>query len=97
MPIRAFVVVLPMLTFLLAGCGAPPTAEADAARQSMTRASSAGADTYAAASLKEAQAAQARASMATSSGYTWRKGNVWPLGRSLLMGAFPTRQRCPMW
>src|SRR6187431_2277250 len=59
MPIRAFVVVLPILIFLLAGCGAPPTAEADAARQSMTRASSAGADTYAAASLKEAQAAQA--------------------------------------
>ena len=51
MPIRAFVVVLPMLTFLLAGCGAPPTAEADAARQSMTRASSAGADTYAAAGI----------------------------------------------
>ena len=59
MPIRAFVVVLPMLIFLLAGCGAPPTAEADAARQSMTSASSAGADKYAAASLQEAQAAQA--------------------------------------
>ena len=59
MPIRAFVVVLPMLIFLLAGCGAPPTAEADAARQSMTSASIAGADKYAAASLKEAQAAQA--------------------------------------
>ena len=59
MPIRAFVVVLPILIFLLAGCGAPPTAEADAARQSMTIASSAGADKYAAASLQEAQAAQA--------------------------------------
>ena len=59
MPIRAFVVVLPMLIFLLTGCGAPPTAEADAARQSMASASSAGADKYAAASLKEAQTAQA--------------------------------------
>ena len=59
MPIRAFVVVLPILIFLVAGCGAPPTAEADAARQSMTIASSAGADKYAAASLQEAQAAQA--------------------------------------
>ena len=59
MPIRAFVVVLPMLIFALAGCGAPPTAEADAARQSMASASSAGADKYAADSLKEAQAAQA--------------------------------------
>ena len=59
MPIRAFVVVLPMLIFLLAGCGAPPTAEADAARQSLASASSAGADKYAAASLKEAHAAQA--------------------------------------
>jgi hypothetical protein len=59
MPIRAFVVVLPMLIFLLAGCGAPPTAEADAARQSMASASSAGADKYAAASLKEAQVAEA--------------------------------------
>ena len=58
MPIRGFVVVLPMLIFALAGCGAPPTAEADAARQSMASASSAGADKYAADSLKEAQAAQ---------------------------------------
>jgi len=58
MAIRAFVVALPMLLFL-AGCGVPPTAEADAARQSMARASSAGADKYAADSLKEAQAAQA--------------------------------------
>jgi len=48
-----------MLIFALAGCGAPPTAEADAARQAMASASSAGADKYAAASLKEAQTAQA--------------------------------------
>jgi protein TonB len=47
-----------MLIFPLAGCGAPPTAEADAARQAMATASSAGAEKYAAASLKEAQAAQ---------------------------------------
>jgi protein TonB len=59
MPIRALVVVLPTLVFLLAGCGAPPTAETDAARQSMASASSAGAEKYAAASLEEAQAAQA--------------------------------------
>ena len=59
MPIRGFVVVLPMLIFALSGCSAPPTAEADAARQSMASASSAGADKYAADSFKEAQAAQA--------------------------------------
>ena len=59
MPIRAFVVVLLMLIFPIVGCSAPPTAEADAARQSMASASSAGADTYAAASLQEAQTAQA--------------------------------------
>ena len=59
MPIRRFVVILPMLIVPLAGCSAPPTAEADAARQSVASASSAGADKYAAASLKEAQAAQA--------------------------------------
>jgi TonB family protein len=58
MPIRALVVVLPMLILPLAGCGAPPTAEADAARQSIAGASSAGAEKYAAASLKEAQSAQ---------------------------------------
>jgi protein TonB len=56
---RAFVVVLPMLIFALAGCSRPPTAEADAARQSIASASSAGAEKYAAASLKEAQSAQA--------------------------------------
>lgn len=59
MPIRAFVVALPILIFALAGCSAPPTAEADAARQSIASASSAGAEKYAAASLKEAQTAQA--------------------------------------
>ena len=59
MPIRAFVVALPILMFALAGCSAPPTAEADAARQSIASASSAGAEKYAAASLKEAQTAQA--------------------------------------
>lgn len=59
MPIRAIVVVLPMLIFVLAGCGAPPTAEADAARQSIASASSAGAEKYAAESLKAAQTAQA--------------------------------------
>ena len=58
MPIRAFVVVLPMLIFLLSGCAAPPTAEADAARQSMAAAQSAGAEKYAATSFKEAEAAQ---------------------------------------
>jgi TonB family protein len=58
MSIRAFVVTLPVLIFALAGCSAPPTAEVDAARQSMASASSAGADKYAAESLKEAQAAQ---------------------------------------
>ena len=59
MPTRAFVVFLPMLTLTLAGCGAPPTAEMEAARQSMDSASTAGAGKYAAESLKEAQAAQA--------------------------------------
>jgi protein TonB len=59
MHIRAFVVVLPMLIFVLSGCSAPPTAEAEAARQSLATASSAGAEKYAPASLKEAQAAQA--------------------------------------
>ena len=59
MPIRAFVVALPILMFALAGCSAPPTAEAGAARQSIASASTAGAEKYAAASLKEAQTAQA--------------------------------------
>lgn len=59
MPIRGFVVVLPMLIFAIAGCSAPPTAEADAARQSLASASSAGADKYAAESFKDAQSAQA--------------------------------------
>jgi TonB family protein len=59
MSIRAFLVVLPMLLFSVVSCSAPPTAEADAARQSLASASSAGADKYAAASLQEAQVAQA--------------------------------------
>jgi protein TonB len=59
MSMRAFVVVLLMLIFPLAGCSAPPTAETDAARQSMANASSAGAEKYAPASLQEAQTAQA--------------------------------------
>lgn len=59
MPFRAIVVVLPILIFAFAGCGAPPTAEADAARQSIASASSAGAEKYAAESLKAAQTAQA--------------------------------------
>jgi len=59
MPSRAFVVILPMLILLLSACGTPPTAEADAARQSMASAASAGADKYAAASFKEAQTAEA--------------------------------------
>ena len=58
MPIRAFVVVLPMLIVTLTGCGAPPAAEVEAARQSMLSASTAGADKYAADSLREAQAAR---------------------------------------
>ena len=59
MRLRALVVALPILIFVLPGCSTPPTAEADAARQSIANASSAGADKYAAASLKEAQTAQA--------------------------------------
>jgi protein TonB len=58
MPHRAFVVVLPMLLFVIAGCSTPPTAEVDSARQAIASASSAGADKYAASSLKEAQTAQ---------------------------------------
>jgi TonB family protein len=59
MPLRAFVVILPVLTIAVAGCSSPPTAEIDAARQSMTTASSAGAHKYATESLNQAQAAQA--------------------------------------
>ena len=58
MPIRAFVVVLPMLIVIFAACGAPPTAEMEAARKSMANASSAGAEKYASESFKQAQAAQ---------------------------------------
>jgi protein TonB len=59
MSIRTLVVLLfPALISLSVGCGSPPTAEADAARQSMAAASSAGAEKYAATSFKEAEAAQ---------------------------------------
>jgi protein TonB len=59
MPIRAFVMTLPVLIVTLAGCSQPPTDEVNSARQSMATASSAGADKYAAESLNQAQAAQA--------------------------------------
>jgi protein TonB len=58
MPIRANVVVLLLFTSSLAACGAPPTAEVDAARAALASATNAGADKYASESLKEAQAAQ---------------------------------------
>lgn len=59
MSLRSFVVILPVLVITLTGCSSPPTAEVDAARQSMASASSAGADKYAAESLTQAQAAEA--------------------------------------
>jgi len=59
MSIRAIVVVLPMLILSIASCSAPPSAEADAARQSLANASNAGAAKYAAVSLQQAEAAQA--------------------------------------
>jgi len=59
MPIRAFIVTLPVLIVTLTGCSQAPTAEVDAARQSMTSASSASAEKYAPESLNQAQAAQA--------------------------------------
>jgi TonB family protein len=58
MSIRTIIWVFPVLLVMSAGCSAPPTAEADAARQSMAAASSAGAEKYAAESFREAQAAQ---------------------------------------
>jgi protein TonB len=58
MPIRALLMVLPLLTLSLTACSAPPTAEIDAARQSMASASSADADKYASESYQAAQAAQ---------------------------------------
>jgi len=58
MPIRANVVVVLVLTSSLAACSAPPTAEVEASRASLATATSAGAEKYAAESLKEAQAAQ---------------------------------------
>jgi TonB family protein len=59
MSLRTFVVILPVLVMTLTGCSSPPTAEVDAARQSLASASSAGADKYAAESLTQAQAAEA--------------------------------------
>jgi TonB family protein len=59
MSLRTFVVILPVLVITLTGCSSPPTAEVDAARQSLASASSAGADKYAAESLTQAQAAEA--------------------------------------
>jgi protein TonB len=59
MPIRAFVVILPVLVISVTACSSPPTAEVDAARQSIATASSAGADKYAAESLTQAQTAEA--------------------------------------
>ena len=47
MPVRAFAVMFSVLVFTVA-CSSPPTAEVDAARQSLASASSAGADKYAA-------------------------------------------------
>jgi len=58
MSIRPFVLLIPALITVSAACSAPPTAEADAARQSIAAASSAGAEKYAADSFREAQAAQ---------------------------------------
>lgn len=59
MPLRTFVVILPVLLFTLTGCSSPPTEEVQAARQSVASASTAGADKYAAESLTQAQAAEA--------------------------------------
>ncbi|HEX8028971.1 MAG TPA: energy transducer TonB [Vicinamibacterales bacterium] len=59
MSLRTFVVVFPVLISLTAACGSPPTAEADAANQSIAAASSAGAEKYAADSFKAAQDAKA--------------------------------------
>jgi protein TonB len=47
------------LAFAVAGCAAPPAAEVDAANASVDRASSSGANRYAAASLKSAEDARA--------------------------------------
>jgi protein TonB len=60
MPIRTSVFLIPALMSLSlsVACSSPPTAEADAARQSIAAASSAQADKYAAESFKQAEAAQ---------------------------------------
>ncbi|HEY7284087.1 MAG TPA: energy transducer TonB [Vicinamibacterales bacterium] len=47
------------LSLVVAGCGAPPTTDVDAARASIDKATATGASQYASASLKEAQDAQA--------------------------------------
>jgi TonB family protein len=61
MPIRANVLLALMLTFALAACSTPPTAEMDAARNSLANATNAGADKHASESLKAAEAAQSAA------------------------------------
>jgi TonB family protein len=61
MPIRPNVLLAPMLAFALTACSTPPTAEMDAARNSLTNATNAGADKYASESLKAAEAAQSAA------------------------------------
>ena len=58
MSIRTFILLFPALISLSAGCSAPPTVEADAANQSISAASTAGAEKYAADSFKEAQDAK---------------------------------------
>jgi TonB family protein len=58
MPIRANVLVVLMLTFAVTACSTPPTAEMDAARNSLANATKSGADKYASESLKAAEEAQ---------------------------------------
>lgn len=59
MLIRATVLAPVILTFALTACSQPPTAEMEAARDSLATATSAGAGKYAADSLEAAEAAQA--------------------------------------
>jgi TonB family protein len=61
MPIRANVLLALMLAFALTACSTPPTAEMDAARNSLANATTAGADKYASESLKAAEEAQSAA------------------------------------
>ena len=58
MSIRTFVVLFPVLISVTVGCSAPPTAEADAAHQSIAAAASADAEKYAPDSFKQAQDAK---------------------------------------